>query len=392
MSREARRYLPPEIGVSGVPGRYEDGNSGLGPHAAHQVPCLREDREQRVDRLPRCSVRAPDASIVLLGTGTVGTAFLQRLARLASTHGMVRRLRLTGVANSRIGLAAPHQAALDPRQLPARGGIADLAGACVDIDAVLASHRADGQRIVIDATGSDAIASRHAAWLSSGVDVVTASKLAIGGTLARWQAVRAAQCTHGKQYGDSATVGAGLPILRTLRELIAGGDRVHAIAATLSGSLAWLFSQHDGRAPFSSLVVQAKVRGYTEPDPRQDLSGDDVRRKLLILARTAGDALDEDDVEVESLAATSDAEFAARLRPGRLLRHVARWRPGHARIALESMAPDDPLAQGEGCDNRVALWSDRYRERPLILQGPGAGAEVTAAALLDDVLAIARPG
>jgi homoserine dehydrogenase len=231
---------------------------------------------------------------------------------------------------------------------------------------------------------------------------------------ARWRAIRAA-CTHGgTRYGDSATVGAGLPVLRSIRELQAGGDRIHAIAGVLSGSLAWLCNRYDGLRPFSGFVREARAAGYTEPDPREDLSGEDVRRKLLILARAAGVELDADEVDVASLVpprlaalAGEDVDaalpaldtplrerYAAAYKNGEKLRFIARLEGAHAgqtraSVGLESLSSDHPLAAGVGTDNRVAIWSDRYREQPLVIQGPGAGAQVTAAALLDDVLAIA---
>ena len=158
-----------------------------------------------------------------------------------------------------------------------------------------------GARIVIDATASEAVAAQHAHWLAAGIHVVTACKLGQGTALARWQAIQAAQRAGGTRYGDSATVGAGLPLLRSLRALREGGDRIHAIAGVLSGSLAWLFNHYDGKQPFSGFVRQARAAGYTEPDPREDLAGEDVRRKLLILARAAGFALEADAVQVRSL-------------------------------------------------------------------------------------------
>jgi homoserine dehydrogenase len=263
--------------------------------------------------------------------------------------------------------------------------------------------------ILIDATASDAIAARHAQWLAQGIHVVTACKLGGGTTLARWCAIREAQDAVGARYGDSATVGAGLPLLSSIRALRAGGDRIHAIAGVLSGSLAWLFHHYDGLRPFSGFVRQAREAGYTEPDPRDDLSGEDVRRKLLILARAAGVEMESDAVAVESLVPSALAalptsqvdaalrvldaplreRFAAAYKCGETLRFIARLEDGRARVGLESLPIDHPLAGGAGIDNRVAIWSDRYREKPLVIQGPGAGAEVTAAALLDDVLAIA---
>jgi homoserine dehydrogenase len=282
-----------------------------------------------------------------------------------------------------------------------------------DLAGVAPALEGRGTRIVIDATASEAVAERHAHWLAQGIHVVTACKLGQGTTRARWQAIRAACAAGGTCYGDSATVGAGLPLLRSLRELQAGGDRIHAIAGVLSGSLAWLFHHYDGMRPFSALLRQARDAGYSEPDPRDDLSGEDVRRKLLILARAADVALDSADVAVESLVppalaglpadaldaalpaldAPLRARYADAWKDGGKLRFVARLelRDGapRARVGLAALPAEDPLAGGAGTDNRVAIWSDRYRAQPLVIQGPGAGAEVTAAALLDDALRVA---
>ncbi|MGH8032540.1 MAG: homoserine dehydrogenase [Luteimonas sp.] len=261
--------------------------------------------------------------------------------------------------------------------------------------------------IVIDATGSDAVAARHAEWLARSIHVVTANKLGSGADAARAEAIARAQRAGGTHYGDAATVGAGLPLLRTIRDLVAGGDRIHAIEGVLSGSLAWLFARFDDTRPFSDLVREACDAGYTEPDPRLDLCGEDVRRKLLILARAAGLTIDADAVRVDSLlppgmdttipaaAALSalDAPIAERFRDahrsGAVLRFVARVDAGGARVGMRAVPAAHALCGGSGTDNRVAIFSDRYRTQPLVIQGPGAGAEVTAAALLDDVLRIA---
>lgn len=338
----------------------------------------------------------PPARLALLGTGNVGRAVLARLQRLA---GAGAPLRLVLLSNSRTML---HDAdgldwrCPDPLQPPA--GPACLASVAEALDG-------PGPRIVIDATASTEVAAMHARWLHQGIHVVTACKLAQGGDLIDWQRLRRAQAEGGTIYGDSATVGAGLPLLRTLRALRAGGDRIRAIAGILSGSLAWLFDGYDGSTPFSRRVYAARQAGYTEPDPRDDLRGLDVKRKLLILARCAGYLLEASAVRVEPLPgcdatghwpiAALDGPMRERLqaarRRGRVLRHVARLHAdGRAVVALEELAPGDPMAAGGGTDNRVAIWSDRYRERPLLVQGPGAGPDITAAALLDDVLAIRR--
>jgi homoserine dehydrogenase len=250
--------------------------------------------------------------------------------------------------------------------------------------------------------------------LAQGLHVVTASKLGQGASLKRWRAIASACTTGGVQYGDSATVGAGLPMLRSIRALRAGGDRILGVAGILSGSMAWLCNQYDGSRPFSGFVRAARAAGYTEPDPREDLSGEDVRRKLLILARAAGIEFEANVVDVCSLVpahlrtvppAMADASltdldapmreaYANACKNGQKPHFIARLQCDPesdkvmAKVGLEFLSPDDPLAGGTGTDNRLAIWSDRYRDQPLLIQGPGAGADVTAAALLDDVLRI----
>lgn len=348
------------------------------------------------------AARAP-ARVALLGTGTVGRAVLERLASWSGTP-LGARLSLVYAANSRHALGG--RFGLLPE------GVADLLqhegqpGRLSAVEAVLQGGY--GPRLVVDATASEDVAAHHARWLSQGIHVVTACKLGQGTSLARWQAIRAACAEGGTCYGDSATVGAGLPLIRSIRELRAGGDRIHAIAGVLSGSLAWLFNHYDGLRAFSGFVREAREAGYTEPDPRDDLSGEDVRRKIVILARAAGVELESHDVDVSSLVPAALAQlpkadvdaalpqldqplrdrFAVAYRNGEKLRFIARLENGKARVGLESLPGDHPLAGGAGTDNRVAIWSDRYSRQPLVIQGPGAGAEVTAAGLLDDVLRI----
>ena len=345
--------------------------------------------------------------LALLGTGTVGRAVR---ARLASWTGMPSgtRLSLVHVANSRQAISSRFGIAADAAEvLLAEHSYPGT------LTAVAPALSGEGLRIVIDATASEEVADQHAQWLAQGIHVVTACKLGQGASLARWRQIRAG-CRDGRtQYGDSATVGAGLPLLRSIRELQAGGDRIHAIAGVLSGSMAWLCNHYDGLRPFSGFVREACAAGYTEPDPREDLSGEDVRRKLLILVRAAGVELDAAEVGVTSLVPASLAtlakdevdaaltvldaplreRYASAYKNGEKLRFIARFEQSaegraKASVGLESLPGDHPLAGGAGTDNRVAIWSDRYCTQPLVIQGPGAGAGITAAALLDDVLAI----
>lgn len=349
----------------------------------------------------RAIAAAPVSSLrmTLLGTGTVGSAFVERLVALQGSGLSIPPL--VAIANSR-GFArvdaSTQQAVLG--ELREADNVRD--GAWMSGDSF---GRGD---IVVDATASALVADRHAEWLRRGAHVVTACKIGQGSDLARWSLIRHGQRDGDTQYGDSATVGAGLPLLRSIRMLKQGGDRVQAIAGVLSGSLAWLFNHYDGMRPFSGFVREARDAGYTEPDPRDDLSGEDVRRKILILARAAGFELESADVDVQSLVPDALAglpvsevdaalptmdeslrqRFAEAHRNGEVLKFIARLENGRARVGLESLPFDHPLAGGAGTDNRVAIWSDRYNVQPLVIQGPGAGAGVTAAALLDDVLQI----
>jgi len=351
-----------------------------------------------VVRLATAPRTAP--KLALLGTGVVGSAFVARHQRLQAQGLPVPAL--AWLANSRVlhACGSTAQQALEDANLagPSRNDMPPWA----EGEALRAGD------IVVDATASESVADWHVEWLSRGVHVVTANKLGVGGPLPRAQAIGHARADSGARYGDAATVGAGLPLLRSLRALVAGGDRIHRVEGVLSGSLAWLFNHYDGMRAFSGFVRQARQAGYTEPDPRLDLSGEDVRRKLLILARAAGLPLQSEDVRVDSLVPEElaalplsaldaslthlDAPLAARFkdayRNGARLRFLGRFDHARASVGLQALPLDHPLCGGGGTDNRVAIYSDRYPEQPLVIQGPGAGADVTAAALLDDVLAI----
>jgi len=352
-------------------------------------------------RFPRMETRG--VAVALLGTGVVGAALLRLLATPAASD-----VHLVGVADSRRqlcgvrGLVPAHA-----RDALARTGAArDDALLCRALDA-----SGVAERVIVDATASEQVAASHARWLASGYHVVSANKAAAGGGLSAWRALQRAIALGRTRYGDAATVGAGLPALATVRRLRACGDRLVALDGVFSGSLSWLFNRFDGSRPFSALVREARERGLTEPDPRHDLAGADVARKLLILARAAGWPLDVDDVEVEGLVppalqaggvptfldrlsemddALEDWRRYAEAR-GNVLRFLARLDDGGAaRVGLAEVAATHPAARLVGADNLFSLTTERYRTSPLVIQGPGAGPDVTAQALLGDLLAIGQ--
>jgi aspartokinase/homoserine dehydrogenase 1 len=344
-------------------------------------------------------------SIGLIGPGTVGRVLLGQIqSQIERLRNLNLDLRIRGIASSTRMLLEETAVDLDrwAERFAEAGEPLDLEKFANHVQADYIPHT-----VIVDCTASADIGQSYAAWLNRGIHIVTPNKKANSGTLPYYRALKEAGRATGTHYLYEATVGAGLPVIQTLRDLRQTGDEITCIEGIFSGTLAYLFNVFDGRESFSSIVRTAKAKGYTEPDPRDDLSGMDVARKLIILGREMGLTLEMSDVRVEGLVPKElvecgveefmarlpqfDAEMAAMLAEARgkneVLRYVGRVdAKGNATVGLVRLDARHAFANIALTDNVVRFATRRYCDNPLIVQGPGAGPEVTAGGVFSDLL------
>ncbi|MBX5460728.1 MAG: bifunctional aspartate kinase/homoserine dehydrogenase I [Steroidobacteraceae bacterium] len=348
-------------------------------------------------------------SIGIIGPGTVGRVLLAQLASQAA------RLREKFKVDLRIrGIMASKRMLLSDTGVNLSRWREDFEQDAVEanLEKFIEHVRVDylPHTVIIDCTASEAIGRKYAEWLGRGMHIVTPNKKANSSELSYYRSLHEARRSSGAHYLYETTVGAGLPVIQTLRDLRDTGDEIISIEGIFSGTLAYLFNVYDGRTAFSDIVKDAKQRGYTEPDPRDDLSGMDVARKLIILGREMGLELEMADVKVESLVpegleSGSIEEFLAKLprhdgtmrdrlegarSRGKVLRYVGRLTAdGKATVGLVELDAKHAFANIALTDNVVRYETRRYCDNPLIVQGPGAGPEVTAGGVFADLLRLA---
>lgn len=351
-------------------------------------------------------------SIGVIGPGVVGGAFLDQLASQVKRLGRNFNvdLRVRGIMKSERMQLATGELSLDNwrdalTQHGAGGEKADLKRFAEHIHASHLPHA-----VIVDCSASAEVASHYEQWLADGIHVVTPNKKANSGDYAYYQRVQAAHRAGGSHYLYEATVGAGLPVIQTLHDLRETGDEIQRIEGILSGTLAYLFNVYDGSRPFSEVVLEAKAKGYTEPDPRDDLSGLDFARKVVILGREMGLNLELKDVALESLVPAAlrdcsveeylkrlpefDQQMQQRLAEARSRNQVLRYigsvdaASRKATVGLVELPRHHTFANINLTDNVVRFSTSRYNQNPLVVQGPGAGPEVTAGGVFADLLRV----
>jgi len=351
--------------------------------------------------------RLKEMYLFVTGTGLVGTSLLKQLQK---QHDILLRERNLKI--NLISLANSRKMLLDTKGIILENCREELKknGQKTDIPELIRQMIKMNLRnsIFVDCTADADVASRYADILSSYISVVTANKIACSSGFSYYQQLKSIANQRGVRFMYETTVGAGLPIIKTINDLVVSGDRIIRIEAVLSGTLNFIFNELSPEVPFSIAVRKAREKGYSEPDPRLDLSGTDVVRKILILAREAGFAVEEKDVKVKKLlpdecfkgtiddffrkAKQYDVEFEKNrktlVKQNKKWRYLATLDNGTAKVELISVDADHPTYNLVGSNNIVLFTTERYRELPMVIKGYGAGADVTAAGIFADLMRV----
>jgi len=359
-------------------------------------------------------------NLFLVGTGHIGGTLLDQIAetgeRLANKD--LIKINLIGASNYDKMIFSPE--GLDPKKTKK---LLTAPGKAEGTEAIEVRTAAEVfmQKMVsfnlpnscfCDCTASEDVACLYEKILHNSIPIVTPNKKANSGSMTYYRSLVSYSRERGIPYLYETTVGAGLPVISTIRDLFLTGDKIIRIEAVPSGTLSFIFNNFDGSKPFSALVREAKEKGYTEPDPRDDLNAMDAARKALILAREIGFSMEFSNVKIEPILPPScfkaknveaffaelkksDGEFekrrAAAASEGKALRYIAVIEDGKAKLSLRSEEPGSPFRSLVDSDNIVVITTERYSKLPMVIKGPGAGAQVTAGGIFADIVRTARP-
>jgi aspartokinase/homoserine dehydrogenase 1 len=347
-------------------------------------------------------------NLFVVGTGNVGSKLLAQLKQ--QQHYLAEHLRLNvrvvGLANSRKMLV--NEEGIDPGKWKDLLQDGETASLNQFVGMILSKNLRNAT--FVDITASEKVASVYDRLLQKSVSVVACNKVAASSSYSNYKKLKDLATEYNAQFLIETNVGAGLPVIGTLNDLMRSGDKINRIEAVLSGTLNFVFNHYNGEKSFADVVKDAQDQGYTEPDPRLDLSGTDVMRKIMILAREAGNQLEMSDIVCngflpESCMQGSVAEFYEEMRKheqhfrnlydiavsrNSKLKFVAKYENGNAECGLQYISPEKDLYHLYGKDNVVLFYTDRYPVQPLVVKGAGAGAEVTASGVFADIIRAAR--
>ena len=347
-------------------------------------------------------------NVFVAGIGTVGGKLIEQLRtqRQHLSDELRLNIRVVGMANSKRALLSEDGVDLESYKTDIGTGVEMKIAAFTD--SIIEQNLRNS--IFVDVTASPDVVESYAKLLAKSVSVIACNKIAASSEYEKYSHLKDTAREFGTNFFFETNVGAGLPVINTLGDLLRSGDKVNRIEAVLSGTLNFVFNNYDGTRKFAEVVRQAQYEGYTEPDPRLDLSGTDVARKILILARESGHRIEMGDITNTGFLPSSclagsvddfygelerhDAHFKAllddALGQGLTLKYIASFDEGRASVGLQSIGPEHNFANLSGKDNAVLFYTNRYSEQPLVIKGAGAGADVTAAGVFADIIRASR--
>jgi aspartokinase/homoserine dehydrogenase 1 len=350
-----------------------------------------------------------ELNLFIIGVGNVGSKLLEQIEKQKKylEDNLLLRIRVIAISNSRKMILGNESLDLNNWEKNLENGVQ------ADVNAFFNHAKGLNLRnsIFVDNTANASIAYEYERYLNNNIGVVTCNKIACADSLENYKNLKRSSRKYGSPFLFETNVGAGLPIIDTLNNLIASGDQIVKIQAVLSGSLNFVFNNFKEGTEFKDVVVQAQKEGYTEPDPKIDLSGIDVARKILILARESGMEIELDQIEnvpflpKECLDTPDNDSFFESLithkdhfdrllskadAKGARLKYVAQLENGIAKVGLQEIPEGHDFYNLEGSDNIILFYTNRYINQPLIVKGAGAGAEVTASGIFADIIRIGK--